>query len=350
MNRARWNWVKSVLAVCLLLALPAPARPQSFRLYSATNMIPTNGVPPVGDETAINPVLPVVAMTNVPLSRGIRRLLRQSRMQADIDLRLKKTWRMTDAQGRHILDPAVNFRWTNLTARAALRRLLRDHHLAMEEEPASMHLLITYADSLNASGNKGWFNGGANKTNLIQFRNVPIRVAFDNLSRAGGFNYAFDREIGYGEMDWYGNIIPEPSVTMTVNEAAPRQVFAALCAQHRLDLTRDPQTGIVFVRYPGHNVDFVDPEIYGADTNVMPVISFKEVPLSTALKNLARQAGLKCIFSPRIDTGHPGSEPRVNLGWRNITAGQAFAAICENYDLDVTKYPVSGFIRVEPNN
>jgi hypothetical protein len=38
----------------------------------------------------------------------------------------------------------------------------------------------------------------------------------------------------------------------------------------------------------------------------------------------------------------------VNIRWENITAAKAFAAVCESYDLDVTEYPDSGIIRVEP--
>lgn len=73
------------------------------------------------------------------------------------------------------------------------------------------------------------------------------------------------------------------------------------------------------------------------------------MPISTALKNLAKQAHLKCIFSPRMDPWPSDSEqPQINARWEKITATQAFFAICENYDLNVIKYPDSGIIRVEP--
>jgi hypothetical protein len=50
-----------------------------------------------------------------------------------------------------------------------------------------------------------------------------------------------------------------------------------------------------------------------------------------------------------MDPWPPDSEePQISFRWENITASQAFAAICENYDLDVIKYPESGIIRVEP--
>jgi hypothetical protein len=41
-------------------------------------------------------------------------------------------------------------------------------------------------------------------------------------------------------------------------------------------------------------------------------------------------------------------QPQINARWEKITATQAFFAICENYDLNVIKYPDSGIIRVEP--
>jgi hypothetical protein len=87
----------------------------------------------------------------------------------------------------------------------------------------------------------------------------------------------------------------------------------------------------------------VKPEIYANDTNVIPLIQFEDVPVSAGLENLSEQARFKCTYSPRID-----DKPWANIRWTKITAAKAFAALCQNYDLEVVKYPVSGVVEVKP--
>lgn len=347
--------ILAVITLALAVAAAAPGQSQPFSLYSATKTIFTNApLPLTKGEIAINPVLPVIEMTNVPLSEGIQRLLRQSRMRATIDWHLADLWAMTDAKGNHIHEPMLNFRWTNMTASDALFRVLREHHLAFELNPLSLLWDITYTNDLIGSKDLGFFDPVTNAIPLIQFEDVPITVGLENLARAANFNYMFDPYIGYGYIgygrtNWNGRIIREPLLTLKVTNRTAEHVFCAICVTHRLDVVPDPKTGVTLVRYKGHDVDFVDADCYGKDdTNTIPLIQLKDVPISTALKNLARQAGIKCMYSPRIDTGHPANEVCVNVRWQNITASQAFAAICESYDLDLTKYPVSGYIRVEP--
>ncbi|HUA65243.1 MAG TPA: hypothetical protein VME24_05305 [Alphaproteobacteria bacterium] len=332
------------MAVIVVVSLAMTACGQSFSLYSGTNLVPSNSVATAlyDSEPAADMVLPVIEMTNVPLSEGIQRLMRQGRAEFTIDPRLSEWWAMTNDDGYRIHDPVLNFRWTNMTSSTALLRVLGEYHLILNEDPLTMVPEITRGS--------GFFQTGTNAgLPLIKFDNVPITVALGNLARAGGFNYMLDPGIGYGEFDRYGQIIREPRVTLLFTNTTAEQAFVAICFDNQLVITRDPRTEVMFVRHKNHDVDFLEEEFATNDTKIIPVIQFTGVPLSSALKNLARQAHLKCIFSPRIDTGDPDSEPGVSLRWENITACQAFAALCESYDLDVIKYPVSGFIRVEPN-
>jgi hypothetical protein len=171
------------------------------------------------------------------------------------------------------------------------------------------------------------------------------------LARQAGINYMFDSQVHYGYPDRQGKIPVEPLVTRQWENTTAIYVFRLLCTNYGFQDIEDPKTSIFLIRNKNHDVNFVTPDFYGNDTNVIPLIEFQDVPLTVALKNLVRQVGVKCIFSPRIDPWPPDSEqPQVSIRWENITASQAFAAICEDYDLNVIKYPISGIIRVEPND
>lgn len=184
---------------------------------------------------------------------------------------------------------------------------------------------------------------------LIEFDDVPLSDAIYNLSRQAHINYMFDSQVQYGYPDRQGKIPIEPLVTKRWENVTATYVFLLLCTNYGFQDIKDPKTSVVLIRNRNHSVNFVPPDFYGNDTNVIPLIEFQDVPLSRALKNLAKQARLKYILSPRIDPWPPDSEePQVSFRWENLTASQAFAALCENYDLDVIKYPVSGIIRIEP--
>ncbi len=72
---------------------------------------------------------------------------------------------------------------------------------------------------------------------------------------------------------------------------------------------------------------------------IIPLIVMDEVPLTDAIKNLARQAGLNYMLDPKINYGAPDAngvvhqQPTVSLRWENLTADQALAAVLNNYNL-----------------
>src|SRR5450759_3085723 len=72
---------------------------------------------------------------------------------------------------------------------------------------------------------------------------------------------------------------------------------------------------------------------------IIPLIVMDEVPLTDAIKNLARQAGLNYMLDPKIGFGQIGTDgkataqPSVSIRWEKITAEQALAALLNNYGL-----------------
>jgi type II secretory pathway component GspD/PulD (secretin) len=74
---------------------------------------------------------------------------------------------------------------------------------------------------------------------------------------------------------------------------------------------------------------------------LIPLIVMDEVPLTDAIKNLARQANLNYMLDPKIPYGSIGAngltnpQPSVSLRWENLTADQALGAVLNNYNLTI---------------
>jgi hypothetical protein len=77
-----------------------------------------------------------------------------------------------------------------------------------------------------------------------------------------------------------------------------------------------------------------------------------DVPLTDAVRNLARQAGLNYMLDPKINftqpgpDGRPQAQPMVSLRWENITAEQALGALLANHNLQLVEDPKNKIMRV----
>jgi type II secretory pathway component GspD/PulD (secretin) len=78
-----------------------------------------------------------------------------------------------------------------------------------------------------------------------------------------------------------------------------------------------------------------------------------DVPLTDAIRNLARQARLNYMLDPKIGFGQPGPDgktpvpqPVVSIRWENITAEQALNALLNNYSLQIVEDAKSKIARV----
>lgn len=84
----------------------------------------------------------------------------------------------------------------------------------------------------------------------------------------------------------------------------------------------------------------------------IPLIQFQDVPLTVAIENLARQAGINYLLDPKIGYGQPDqngqikAEPTLSIRWENVTAEQALLALLNNYDLQLVRDPKTGIGRI----
>src|SRR5436190_8806085 len=81
----------------------------------------------------------------------------------------------------------------------------------------------------------------------------------------------------------------------------------------------------------------------GAPDEVVPLIVIDEVPLTDAIRNLARQSNLNFQFDPRVTSSN---QPTVSIRFENVTAAEALQAVLDNYNLQLVKDPRTRIARV----
>src|SRR5882762_5453725 len=85
---------------------------------------------------------------------------------------------------------------------------------------------------------------------------------------------------------------------------------------------------------------------------VIPLIQFQDVPLTTAIENLARQASINYILDPKVGYGQPDEkgavkvQPNISIRWENLSAEQALTALLNNYGLQMVEDPKTKIARV----
>ena len=96
----------------------------------------------------------------------------------------------------------------------------------------------------------------------------------------------------------------------------------------------------------------VSTNLFATPGTVIPLIVMDDVPLTDAIKNLARQAGLNYMLDPKIQFGQADAsgkvvpQPSVSIRWENVTAEQALYALLANYNLQLVEDPKSKIARV----
>src|SRR5207237_9383459 len=88
----------------------------------------------------------------------------------------------------------------------------------------------------------------------------------------------------------------------------------------------------------------------GGANDVVPLIVIEDVPLTDAIRNLARQSNLNFQFDPRLTAvgpdGKATNQPNVSIRFENVTAQEALNAVLENYNLTLIRDPKSKIARI----
>src|SRR5450756_721074 len=86
-----------------------------------------------------------------------------------------------------------------------------------------------------------------------------------------------------------------------------------------------------------------------ASTNLIPLIQFSDVPITSGIENLARQAGINYLLALDLfvdDQGNRAAEPEVTCRWEKITARDALIRICDEHELSLVENPYTHIARI----
>src|SRR5262245_28186340 len=84
------------------------------------------------------------------------------------------------------------------------------------------------------------------------------------------------------------------------------------------------------------------PAAPGGD-EIVPLIVIDDVPLTDAIRNLARQSSLNFQFDPRVGVSN---QPNISIRFENVSAQEALSAVLDNYNLKLDRDPRSKIARV----
>jgi type II secretory pathway component GspD/PulD (secretin) len=136
-------------------------------------------------------------------------------------------------------------------------------------------------------------------------------------------------------------------VALSQTNAAPADQPAVAADTNGMAAAVDTNTPVADTNTPPAAVDAAtnaptDSAVTGAPvTTSIPLVQFQDVPLTTAIENLARQANINYLLDPKIAYGQPDvngqvkAEPNLSIRWENITAEHALEALLDNYGLQL---------------
>ena len=185
---------------------------------------------------------------------------------------------------------------TDVTASAA-----GTNQTASVTESNAPAMTVTNAEASSAAGTNETAAAGAD-TNApvnvlpIQFQDVPITTAIENLARLANINYLLDPKIGYGQPDQNGQIKPEPTISVRWENVSARQALLAVLDNYNLQLVEEPKTKIarITIRNPNAPPPLITRVIqlkYASVTNI-------ETAVQSTLTEWPTQGGWAVIRQP----------------------------------------------------
>jgi type IV pilus assembly protein PilQ len=79
---------------------------------------------------------------------------------------------------------------------------------------------------------------------LIQFQDVELTVAIENLALQAGLNYILDPKVAFGRTGPDGKPVPQPKISLRWENLTAEQALMALLSTYNLQLIEDPKTKV----------------------------------------------------------------------------------------------------------
>lgn len=175
---------------------------------------------------------------------------------------------------------------------------------------------------------------------VIVMDSVPLADAIRNLARQAQMNLVLDPVLSGASVGADGRRYQAPLVTKRMENVTAREALAQLLAEHKLVLIESPATRTCRITFADPGAKPVAASQVIGDTNkVTALIIMDDVPLSEAVSQLARSAGLSVTLDPKVSGAASVSvlQPMVSFRWENVSAAQALAALLDAYNLEMTK-------------
>jgi hypothetical protein len=203
----------------------------------------TNGQPVI--ET--NSTVPLIKMANVPITTAIEYFTRQSDINFVIDPKLSGPF--LNSTGSVIQEPTVTFTWTNMSARNALARLLKEHNLVMVKDSTTTVERITYTNQIVNSVDASLLGSDTNAAiPLIQMNVVPLDLALNTFAYEDHIKVVFyDELLGIRSNPGKPPVL-QPLVSIRWQNITPKQAIVALCENYNLAIVKDSVAGTIRIK------------------------------------------------------------------------------------------------------
>jgi len=203
-------------------------------------------------------------------------------------------------------------------------------------------LFLALGNVSPASGQSGTATNQA--IPVIQFENVPLRVAIENLARQSEINFIIDPKVTDSA----------PNLTFRWENLTADQALRRVLETNGLHLVKSSISTVSRIGVTNRLAVQVNADWVRADTNAVPLLQFQDLEPAFALKQLAQSAKLEleidsAVTRPAFGLGKPPTPlALVSVRWENLTLRQAIAALCENYELALHVDAVNNRVRIGP--
>jgi hypothetical protein len=193
--------------------------------------------------------IPVIDFQGVPVTTAVDNLARLARLNYLVEPNL-----FTAADGTPRPEPALSIHWENLTAAAALTRLLAENHLFAVSNAFSTVVLVSAKPTVAHTVEAKLLGADTNAAiPLIRFSDVPLGEALKFFINSAHLPVTLDPHVS-GEAppeppDFKPAFVPQVSVNW--HDLTARQALVALCEAYHLTIGKNGETGALTVK-PGN--------------------------------------------------------------------------------------------------
>lgn len=189
----------------------------------------------------------------------------------------------------------------------------------------------------------------------VELKDVPLTAAIETLCRQAGFNYILDPRVPWQAQSGAPASAGMSRVSLRWENTTAKEALARLLKEQNLLMVENPATTVRRIMLTNTAVSTWDAAWIKGDTNG-PIlrVHMEDALLDIAITELASKAQLTVVLDPILSSRGPWLGGKivpptvVSFRWEKISARQALAALCENYDLVMVEDAKTGMMKIKP--